>query len=130
METYIYLSPQDKKALIKLADSKQLSVSTTAGIIINHLAPLINLWYTNYIFKGEKSLHIKIKPAQALDICPINAMISTNCIYCYFNKPLVKGKKVNWQNKGIQSELDRTEDPNRFKNMEIRIAYRLKKGRL
>jgi len=127
METYLFLTTQDKKKLIKLADAKQLSISTTAGIIINHLDFLVADMYDNYISKGEKQIHIKIKQINKHDLTSITA---TNCIYCYFNKPLYKGQKINWQNNAIQSELDKTEDPNRFKNIEIRIAYRLKKGKL
>jgi len=126
METYIFLSVKDKKALERLAEVKRLSISTTAGIIINHLYPLVNTWYPlEYIAKGERMIHIKIRNNTKMNI---NSIHATNCLYCYFNKPLIKGQKINWQNKGIQKELDKTEDPNRNKNMEIRIAYRLKKG--
>lgn len=127
METYIYLTTKDKKSLVKLAEAKQLSLSTTAGIIINNLYTIVESFYTDYINKGEKRLHIKVKRNKPLTL---NGMIATNCIYCYFNRPTYKGKKINWQHKYIQSELDRTEDPNRFKNQEIRIAYRLKKGNI
>lgn len=125
METYIFLSTEDKKRLIKLADAKQLSISTTAGIIINNLYPVVSTWFKDYIAKGEKQIHIKVKNKNNFDI---NSLHATNCLYCYFNKPQIKGQKINWNNKNIQSELDKTEDPNRFKNLEIRIAYRLKKG--
>lgn len=128
MEKYLFLTPEDKKRLIKLAESKQLSLSTTAGIIINWIAPLVDNMYTDYIKRGDKMIHIKIRPNEYIKQSDLTSMTATNCIYCYFNKPLWKGKKINWQNKYIQSELDRTEDPNRYKNMEIRIAYRLKKG--
>lgn len=127
MDTYLFLTTKDKKALINLANSKQLSVSTTSAIIIKWLHPLVDNMYTDYIYKGEKQIHIKIRNENKYNI---NAMTATNCIYCYLNRPKYKDKKINWQNKYIQSDLDKTEDPNRDKNREIRIAYRLKKNKL
>lgn len=125
METYIFLSIQDKKNLIKLANAKNLSISTTAGIIINNLWPIVTKCYTEYIKKGERMIHIKVK---ARNIEKLTSMDATNCIYCYFNKPQYKGQKINWQHKYIQKELDTTEDPNVNKNMEIRIAYRVREN--
>ena len=127
MDTYLFIDIKTKKALIHLAEVKQLSLSTTAGIIINNLHPVVETFYKdNYIQKGEKQLHIKVKNKHNYKITSITA---TNCIYCYFNKPVFNGQKINWNNKYIQSELDRTEDHNRNKNIEIRIAYRLKAGK-
>lgn len=128
MEKYLFLTIEDKKRLIKLAEAKQLSLSTTAGIIINWLAPMVDNMYTEYIKRGDKMIHIKIRPKENIKIMDLTSMTATNCIYCYFNRPLWKGQKINWQHNAIQSELDRTEDPNRYKNIEMRIKYRLEKG--
>lgn len=125
METYIFLSIKDKKALQNLADAKRLSISTCAGIIINNLAPIVNDYYDKYIQKGESRVHIKVKTKEHTRNI-INSMVATNCIYCYFNKPLYNNQKINWQHKYIQSELDRTEDPNRNKYMEMKVAYRVR----
>lgn len=129
METYIFITTEQKKQLVKLANAKQLSLSTTCAIIIKWLYPIITQWYDpkSYIKKGEKQIHIKIRNTEKFDITSITA---TNCIYCYLTKPLVKGEKINWQHKYIQAELDRTEDKNCNKNIEMRIAYRVQKGQL
>lgn len=124
METYLQLNTNDKKRLVLLAKSKLLSVSTTANIIIKWYFYPVNQMYKTYLNKGENSLHIKIKNENKN---PINSMNATNCIFCFFNKP---NNLINWSNldRKIQSELDKTQDPNYNKNEEIRIAYRLKKG--
>lgn len=129
MNTYIFLSTADKKKLQRLADGKRLSLSTTCAIIIKYLHPLIIAWYDphKYINKGEKQIHIKIRNDEKY---AISAITATNCLYCYFNKPIVNGQQVHWQNKSIQAELDKTEDKNWNKNIEMRIAYRVQKGQL
>ena len=126
METYIFLSIEDKKKLQYLAQIKQLSLSTCAGIIINNLAIVVNDFYKTYINKGEKQIHIKVKTKEYTKNI-INSMVATNCIYCYLHKPKYNGQKINWCNKTIQAELDRTEDKNADKYIRMKLKYVLER---
>lgn len=123
MVTYLFLDTQDKKKLVQLAESKQLSVSTTAGIIIRKLHCFVT---EEYIHKGEHQTCIKIKPLYKE--WKITSSKATNCIYKYFNDKDFK-KVMQKTMSQIQSELDKTIDPNRYKNMEIRIQWRMNKGK-
>ena len=129
METYIFLTTEQKKQLTKLANSKQLSLSTTCAIIIKWLHPLVTTWYdkNKYISKGDRQIHIKIRNTENYNI---NSITATNCVYCYLTKPMIKDKKIKWDHSKIQSELDKTEDKNWNKNIEMRIAYRIQKGQI
>lgn len=124
--TYLFLDDEDKARICKLAFAKQLSVSTTANIIIKHLYILFD-WNDErslkYIHKGSNQLCIKIRNEHNYNITCANA---TNCIYAYFHNEILK---INWEkvNRKIQSEMDRTLDKNNQKNIEIRITYRIRK---
>ena len=127
MKTYIFLDIEDKKRIIKLAQSKQLSFSTTCGIIIRQLY-VVNDWHekerNNYIHKGENQICIKIRDMQGL-----TASIATNCIYQYLHEEVCKFN-IKAIKRQIQSEMDKTIDHNANKNLEIRIAYRIQQRKL
>lgn len=124
--TYLFIDDDDKARICKLAFAKQLSVSTTANIIIKHLYILFD-WKDErsfkYIHKGSNQLCIKIRNEHNYKITCANA---TNCIYAYFHNEVLP---INWEkvNRKIQSEMDRTLDKNNQKNIEIRITYRIRK---
>lgn len=131
METYLRISTEDRKRLINIAKAKQLSVSTACAIIIKNYNYIISNWFSKeYIKKGENLLHIKIRnPAHI----KINTLTATNSIYAYLHNKEIKlpeGTSFETLNRRIQSEMDSTIDPNANKNMEMRIAYRLKKGNI
>lgn len=127
-ETYIFLDVKDKKSLMALAQQHQLSLSTTAAIIIKWYFLPINALYKDYIHKGTQQVHIKIRNELQHDI---NCMNVTNCLYCYFNHPQNE-VKINWRklNQQIKKELETTIDRNANKNIEMRIAWRLQRGRV
>lgn len=129
MVTYVFLTKEDKNRIQKLADSKQLSFSTACGIIIRHLK-ILNDWKdyerNNYINKGNIKTCIKIKNINHI-LDNLTSSIATNCIYQYLHEETAKYNIKNVK-RAIQSEMDKTIDYNRTKNIEMRIWWRLKKG--
>lgn len=130
-KTYLKLTNIDRAKLKKLADSKSLSMSTTANIIIKHLYCWIKA--DNYIQNPNCIICVKLKNENKLDL---NTMINSNCIHIYFNTEkfaYCQNEKVNKKllesiKKQIQSELDKTYDPNAIKNQIIRATYNINKG--
>ena len=59
----------------------------------------------------------------------LTSSIATNCIYQYLHEEICKFN-IKAIKKQIQSELDKTEDKNQYKNIETRIAWKLKKGKI
>lgn len=124
METYIYITTADKKKLLDLANKHRLSLSTTCRIIIDHYYWLSRT--DQYTYKGEKQVHIKIRNNVGNGL---NAMTATNAIGNYLHRDLLpKNVNVKKINTKIANEMANTEDPNANKNIEIRIAWRIKKG--
>lgn len=126
MKTYLFIDTEIKAKLQKLANSKMLSLSTTANIIIK------NMYYyvaneTEYFTKDKKATCVKIKNECKFNL---NAMINTNCITAYFNPNYIKAplKLTNSTKRKIQSECDKTNDPNYLKNQMIRTYYKIQKG--
>lgn len=129
MKTYIFLSKEDKFRIQKLADAKSLSFSTCCGIIIRHLK-VLNTWKefdkNNYIKKGDIKTCISIKNINHI-LDDLTSSIATNCIYQYLHEESCN-YNIKQVKKAIQSEMDKTKDYNQYKNLEIRIAYRIQKG--
>lgn len=127
METYLFLNETDKNKIKKLAQSKQLSLSTATDIIYKHYYWLI-CQKEEYFEKGNKQIHIKIKNENKN---PINTMFITNALYAYLHNDVIKThtkehlKKIN---SSIQSEMDKTFDPSCNKNIIIRELYRNRKA--
>lgn len=124
METYIYITTEDKKKLLELAKKYQLSLSTACRIIIDHY-----IWLSRtdkYTYKGEKLVHLKIRNNIGKQL---NSMTATNAIGNYLHRELLpKETNVKLINSKIIQEMKNTEDPNANKNLEIRIAWRIEKG--
>lgn len=127
METYLFLNETDKNKIKKLAQSKQLSLSTAVNIIYKRYYYL-TAQEESYYNKGDKQIHIKIK--NELNY-PINCLFATNAIYAYLHNEVIKThtkehlKKIN---SSIQSEMDKTYDPSCNKNIIIRELYRNRKA--
>lgn len=125
MITYFYLNKQDKTKLNKLAQSKQLSLSTTADIIYKHYYWLI-VTQDHYYEKDKIKTCIKIKNENKN---PVNTMFITNALYAYLHNDVIQShtkEHLNKINRKIQSELDKTFDANFNKNIIIREMYRAK----
>lgn len=125
MITYFYLNKQDKTKLNKLAQSKQLSLSTTADIIYKHYYWLI-IAEEHYYEKDTIKTCIKIKNENKN---PVNTMFITNALYAYLHNDVIQShtkEHLNKINRKIQSELDKTFDANFNKNLIIREMYRAK----
>ncbi len=125
MITYFYLNKQDKSKLNKLAQSKQLSLSTTADIIYKHYYWLI-VQEQKYFKKDNIKTCIKIKNENRN---PVNTMFITNALYAYLHNEVIKThtkEHLNKINRSIQSELDKTFDANFNKNLIIREMYKAK----
>ena len=131
MNTYLKINTQDLKKLKALANAKQLSISTTAGIIINHYNYIMSNFYQDkYINEGENLIHIKVRAWKGTTI---NTLIATNSVYSYFHQKdidLPKGLTFTKLNRMIQKEMDTYIDKNVNKNLEMRIQYRLQKGKI
>lgn len=125
MDTYIYITTEDKKRLLELAKKHQLSLSTTCRIIIDHYFYISRC--DKYTYKGDKLVHIKIR--NTFKNPQLNSMTATNAIGNYLHRTLLpKEANVKRINSKIAEEMKNTEDPNANKNMEIRIAWRIQKG--
>ena len=125
MITYFYLNKEDKTKLNKMAQKKQLSLSTTANIIYKHYYWVI-LPEDHYFHKDATKTCIKIKNENKN---PVNTMFITNALYAYLHNDVVKThSKEHLQkiNSKIQSEMDTTFDPNFNKNLVIREMYKAK----
>lgn len=131
MITFLKLTEQDKSKLKKLAQTKNLSMSTCANIIAKHLFFFVSN-EQNYYKEGNTQTTIKIRNECNFEY---NTMKITNCIILYFNhehlnKNILTKTNENdfWkhQNKIIQKELDKTIDVNKNLNEEIRAYYRAK----
>lgn len=127
MTTYIYITQDDKNRLSKLAQSKQLSLSACVDIIASKFYFLVAN-KEEYIKKGDIKVKLNIKNKATW---PVSDKLATNCITAFFheelndfpNKDGIKNLK-----RQIQSQMDKTFDPNFLKNIIIRTNYRTNKG--
>jgi len=124
--TYIQLDLDDKNKLFKLAQKRNLSVSTVADIIIKNLYVCFD-WKDEkrekYIYKGKYKICLKLRNENKNHLSKV---INTNCIYSYLHN---ESLKINWNNinRKIQSDLDKAYDPNYMKNLIIRTNYQIMK---
>jgi len=131
-DTNIYLSIEDKVKLTRLANVKQLSLSTLISIIVKHYYVLSNdNIFNEYLNKGEEQTHIKIRINEGQIITP---KVICNAISLYLH-PTIKQEfteqlNIKRINRLIQSEFDRTIDHSWLKNAIIRAKYANRKVEL
>lgn len=114
IDTYIYLTEEQQTKLRKTALNKQLSLSTYINIICKYYIYLLTEEeQTKYINKGKIKVHIKLQAKTY----KADSVKITNCV----NKFLTM--KLDHVNRRIQSEADKTYDPNYLKNIIIRNTY-------
>lgn len=125
-KTYMYLTKEDKTRLQKLAQSKQLSLSTCADIMFTHLYIAVD--HEKYYNKGQ--FKTCIKPRNTIKQ-PINTIIITNVVYAYLHAEALKDfPNKDFYKKAlrhIQSDMDKTYDANYQKNIIIRELYKANK---
>lgn len=122
----IWINQEDKKKLIKIAQSKYLSLSTLINIITKYYYVIANeKIYTEYINKGKQQLHIKLRNECKNNL---NPMIVSNSVYLYLHNEKID-PRINYKNinKKIQSECDKTTDSNYMLNVVIRATYQINK---
>lgn len=130
IETNIWLDKEDKQVLTKKAQQKQLSLSTFIDIITNEY--IFGCYIPNeYLHKGKKQTHIKIKNHNKHELTPT---IITNCVYIYLHHekhPKYKELKEHLTklDRKIQSKADKTTDNFYLGNQIIRSQYYLQQKR-
>ena len=124
-DTNIYLNIEDKVKLTRLANVKQLSLSTLIAIIVKNYYILSNdNIFNEYLDKGTEQTHIKIRINEEQIITP---MVVCNAITLYLHpntkQEFLQELNIKKINKQIQSEFDKTIDHSWLKNAIIRAKY-------